>query len=262
MKRPDLNLEVNSGKRLSIYSAGKWLFLVLAGGVVWEFVFDPLVRMVGVQVLTVFSSLSHEYLNRLYRGMASLYFDNLVAIPAAAIVFGVMAFLVHMGLKLYRDLSDIEAKYRRMAEAQTWDQLFEILSEKDPEMEDMPLTDETLALYKEEHLYPEVKTSKRASRRFRFMLLPLIAVLVLVYAGILAHLTLLREGSSWVHRSVQIVSPFVEERQRLALISDFRRIETAEQFFVFKQRLASIAQAHEIRLPSITFIGEPSTVQK
>ncbi len=53
---------------------------------------------------------------------------------------------------------------------------------------------------------------------------------------------------TYSEKSISIVSPYVDEHERLVLKSEFSSIKNAEDFYVFKKNLESIAQNNNLEL--------------
>ncbi len=60
---------------------------------------------------------------------------------------------------------------------------------------------------------------------------------------------------SFIDRSIEIVAPYIADKERLELRARFRSVESARQFYLLEDDLRNLAKQHPVRkLPDFTSI--------
>ncbi len=197
------------------------VFLGAVGSGLWNLLLEPLVGWLSRASLLLTSSLFHGYVNVLYRSVSRNPSDQLTILPFVAIVTVIIAFPWLALVLLARELTRIEQE----------------LESTEQEGVDEPTTGAGLQ---------DISGVRR-----RLMLLGvLIALLTTVlYSETLFQTFHSRRAAMFIERAVEIVSPYIDERERLELRAEFRGIESAADFYRLEDRLRSIAARHSIELP-------------
>lgn len=230
--------------------------LLIGGGFLWEFIFAPLMRWMGFGILSVFSSISDEYLNILYRDVASLYFDSLAAVPGSLLAGIFLGFLTFTAIRVGKELAESGQSISVLDKLKSWE---DMLSYKEAPPEDFtkgPFDAETFARYRAIHIEPKKERQRRMERMYYWGVIPCTLLMFVLFPAIIAHISAQREAYSWVHRSLDIVAPYVDTKSRLMLLSEFRQVETSADFFELKGKIEALSVANSVKLPRGNFIGE------
>ena len=98
------------------------------------------------------------------------------------------------------------------------------------------------------------KKLEKAIKLFKFQLLPLFGILVVFITMQIWQVVYSNSASSFVERSIDIISPHVSEIERKTLISEYRMISNADDFYKIENKLMKLASKNSLILPKFSSI--------
>lgn len=203
------------------------VFLGAVGSGLWNLLLGPLVGWLSRASLSLTSSLFHGYVNVLYRNVSRNPSEGLTILPFALIVAVIIVLPWVAIVLLARELTRIEK-----------------LESAEQEAVDEPTTGARL------------QDPSRVRRRFvlLWVWVPMALLTTVLYSETLFKTVYSTRAAMFIERSVEIVSPYIDEHERLELRAQFRGIESAADFYRLEDRLRSIPARHSIELPDFKSI--------
>ena len=197
------------------------VFLGAVGSGLWNLLLGPLVGWLSRASLSLTSSVFHGYVDVLYRDVSRNPSEQLAILPFAAIAVVIITFPWAALVLLARESKRIEQE----------------LESVEQEAVDEPTTEARLP------------NPGRVRRRLMLLGVPMALVTTVLYSEMLFRAAYSSRAAMFIERAVEIVSPYIDERERLELRAGFRGIESAADFYRLEDRLRSIAARHSIELP-------------
>ncbi len=210
---------------LKIGSVLALIFLGAIGSGLWDLFFFPLLNRISDFSLSLIVSLFHSYVDIIYKDVSRNPSDNFALVTYMFfIVTAILGPLFILPLSLYR------LRYLRRK--------IKALDEEDTDKS----TPEALL----------VRIDR--VRSFLKLLVPLILFVSISYALQFFQTIHSVNASLFIERSIEIVSPNIDDGECLELRAEFRAIEKAKDFYHIEDRLRKIAMQHSIKLPKFESI--------
>jgi hypothetical protein len=102
-----------------------------------------------------------------------------------------------------------------------------------------------------EELLNEINSMRR--RVFQ-LLIPVMVITTLFYAISFWQLGYTRNAGNWAEQSIEILRPYMSEREYVKFRSDLRAVSTADQFYKLETKLQEAARKSSTKLPEFTVI--------
>lgn len=194
------------------------------GSGVWSGVGAPLISWIAIGFIKTMSFVSSSYVDFLHKNIGkglreeiTIYLFELVALA------GIWFFLDYGFLKpIDYYWRSYQAKHRAQPE------------DKKPEHEAIKL--------------------RRRRKLYLLILSPMCLIsMIILFAG-LVQLIYTNSAIVYIERSIEILSPYVSEQERLMLRSQFRSIHTARQFYDMRETLKSKSREKNVDIPSFDFM--------
>jgi len=226
-----LNWLRRSGLIRSVLAVAATLLLGALGSGLWELLLKDLFIGLGNFTLSILTTVWSGYVDILHKDIGKMDSD-LLTVPVYATVitifFGMPWFLIYV---LMRMLSKYEQRFRNPDLNQAED--------------DLPV--------------PEL--IRRVRKKIHRLLVPLATLVTVMLLIVNWQILYSREAGNWALRSIDILAPYTTAEEHVRLVSALRQVESAEQFFSLRQRLAEHANSANIRLPKFTPLGESKAAQ-
>jgi TRAP-type C4-dicarboxylate transport system permease small subunit len=202
------------------------IFLGAIGSGLWELFLGPLLHKASDFTLTTISSLFHGYVDFIYRGVSRNPSDYLALLPytlifTVLISFPWFGFLILL-IRTNQLIKDIQSPI---------------------EKDNSDLTPEKLS--------QKVRVTRK---RILFIMLPLTIISTFIYLQEVIQTIHSRKAAIFIERSIEIVTPVIDQKTRLNLRAQFRAIETAKDFYSLEDKLRKIASDNNVKLPEFESI--------
>lgn len=196
------------------------ILLGAIGSGIWDWVLADALSYVGIAVLRLFSAVFSGYLNSLYKevGQGPMY-------PMLLSLF-IMSFMLIVIFPAGA-IMVVNKKINKLAKQKC-------------EPDDKPKSvDEKL---------------EKATKLFKFGLLPTYGILLVFVTLQIWQVLYSNSASSFVERSIDILSPYISETERIVLISEYRSISNSDDFYKIENKLNDLALKNAIKLPKFSSI--------
>jgi hypothetical protein len=209
------------------------IFLGAIGSGIWALFLGPATEVLSRNSIRLISSVFHGYLDYVYEQVSRNPEDQFAKLPYVLIVVGVVTV--------------------------PWLAIFELRSSLTGMQERVEsLTDESDGTVTKEHLEERVRRLQGRVKRLRRIItsacIPLALLSTAMYSEEAFSTSHSRRAALFLDRSIEIVSPYLDERDRLELRARFRSIESAKEFYDLEGQLRAIAGQHSTKLPQFESI--------
>lgn len=196
------------------------ILLGAIGSGIWDWVLADALALAGNAVLKLFSAAFGGYLNVLYKevGKGALY-------PMIMSLFTMFFMLI----LLFPALAVLIVNFK----------IKQIVKQKSKSNDEKKNFDEKL--YK-------------VTKMFKFRLLPLCGIVVVIITLQIWQVVYSNSASSFIERSIDIISPYVSEAERKTIISEYRMISNADDFYKIENKLLKLASKNSLKLPKFSSI--------
>lgn len=200
------------------------IFLGALGSGLWEAVLSPLSAKISDLFLFLVSKIFHGYLDVIYRDVPREPLSNLALLPYLMIVNVLILFPWIAGVYLFKAAGKLE-------------------KEISSPTEDTVLTRDDLLL-----------RVSRIKRKVLYMFIPLALLSTVTYSGEFFQTRHSIKAALFVERSIEIISPFLNEKDRLFLRAKFRGINSASDFYLLEDMLRELGKKNSCTLPEFKSI--------
>lgn len=97
---------------------------------------------------------------------------------------------------------------------------------------------------------------KKIKRTVNFLLIPMSALMTAIMIISLWQTVYTRSVCSWSKQSLEIIAPYVSEREMIVYKSQLRQVNGAEKFYKIYDSIIDVANKNNIILPKIYVIGK------
>jgi hypothetical protein len=200
------------------------IFLGALGSGLWELALRDIFTGLGNLTLRLISTIWGGYVDLLHKKVGKLSTD-ILSLPTFSMV---------VVLILFGPWALISIQLKRIS------RLRNMVTKKDDQEEPNP-----------EKLLKELDSLRKQVFR---ILIPLMAFTTLSYAITFWQITYTRDAGNWAEQSIEILRPYMPEREYIKFRSDLRAVSTADQFYKLETKLQETARKSSIKLPEFTVI--------
>lgn len=204
------------------------VFLGAVGSGLWELFLRDIVLAIGNWTLSSISSMWGGYVDLLHKDIGK-HRDDLLTIPILAFVASIT--LVGPWLAVHHVLRRI-TRVKRDIEG---DEKEEVL---------LDISDIVLRVM-------------QLRKTVLLVLIPLTVISTINFLIIGWQMAYTRNAGVWADRSIEILAPYILEKERLKLRSLLRSVETADQFYQLESELRELSSRVSVGLPKFTVIRKP-----
>jgi hypothetical protein len=204
------------------------IFLGAVGSGIWALFLGPATEVLSRNSIRLMSWVFHGYLDYVYERVSQDPQDEFARLPYTLIVVAAIALPWAAIVGFRRSLGGLQ---RRL----------ESLKNESLEAEAKERLDEVMERSR--------LTLLRLRRSITLGMVPLALFSTAMYSEEAFFTAHSRRAALFLDRSIEIVSPYLDERSRLDLRARFRSIESAKEFYELEDRLRAIANQHSAKLP-------------